>query len=81
MSYCTKDELDTVVSNAIGRVLDKHGIDKYFKGYQLFSDLVKEVVEDLIFTDIAEIYEEEEEEEEESGTWHFDEELGETYIY
>lgn len=62
MSYCTKDELDTVVSNAIGRVLDNHGIDKYFKGYQLFSDLVKEVVEDLIFTDIAEIYEEEEEE-------------------
>lgn len=83
MSYCTTDELKSVIRNALGRVLEKHGFDKYYKHSQLWSDLEKEVFKDLYYEDLVEIYdpEEEEDDEKEYGTYHHDEELGETYIY
>ena len=79
--WIDREELECCIEDSICKVLEKRGVDKY-SCYSFINELVTEIVDELAWENFVELAPEQEEyEEEESGTWHFDEELGETYIY
>jgi hypothetical protein len=76
-----REELECCIEDSICKILEKRGVDKY-SCYSFINELVTEIVDELAWENFVELAPEQEEyEEEESGTLHFDEELGETYIY
>lgn len=81
-NWIDREELECCIEDSICKILEKRGVDKY-SCYSFINELVTEIVDELAWQNFVQLHENEDEDEEEheSGTYHYDEELGETYIY